>query len=81
MDTAIHNSTSATATVAQKMGEGGRTRKIRVGEDVVGRSGQLTRPCWVDAGGVTGGVTGGVELVAWLVGEACLGSLVWSGVR
>ena len=43
----------------------------------MGRSGQLVRPCWLDAGGVAGGE----ELVAWLVGEACLGSLVWSGVR
>ena len=36
-----------------------------VGEDVMGRSGQLVRPCWLDAGGVAGGE----ELVARLVGR------------
>ena len=35
----------------------------RVGEDVMGRSGQLVRPCWLDAGGVAGGE----QLVARLV--------------
>ena len=44
-----------------------------VGEDDMGRSVKLVRPCWLGAGGE--------ELVVWLVGEACLGSLVWSGVR
>ena len=31
----------------------------RVGEDVMGRSGQLVRPRSLDAGGVAGGVAGG----------------------
>ena len=35
----------------------------RIGEDVMGRSGQLVRPCWLEAGGVAGGE----QLVARLV--------------
>ena len=35
----------------------------RVGEDVMGRSGQLVRLCWLDAGDVAGGE----ELVARVV--------------
>ncbi len=35
----------------------------KVGEDAMGRLGQLVRPCWLDAGGVAGGE----ELVARLV--------------
>ena len=57
------------------MGGGRRKRRIRVGEDVIGRSGQLVRPCWLDAGGVAGGEQLVARLVVRLVRASLFGQM------
>ena len=47
----------------------------RVGEDVMGRSGQLVRPCWLDAGGVAGGEQLVARLVVRLVRASFFGQM------